>query len=103
MEGGGGERELKCISFSCSLHCLVQFYKPLLVNFTPLDADQFTRSYFFRFLMYEVYRTVYLRLICTCAFASLFSKWSDTVYFVNSLLHQHISLALMMYLKSSFS
>ena len=45
-------------------------YKPLLVNFTPLDANQFTGGCFFRFLMYEFFR-FYLRLICSCIFASL--------------------------------
>ena len=45
-------------------------YKPLLVNFTPLDADQFTGGCFFRFLMYEFFR-FYLHLICSCIFALL--------------------------------
>ena len=45
-------------------------YKPLLVNFTPLDANQFTGGCFFRFLMYEFFR-FYLRLICSCILALL--------------------------------
>ena len=45
-------------------------YKPLLVNFTPLDANQLSGGCFFCFLMYEFFR-FHLHLICSCIFASL--------------------------------
>ena len=43
-------------SFRCKLGCTVLFvigiirpYKPLLVNITPIDADQFIRGYYFTY------------------------------------------------------